>query len=56
MRFLSYLICAALLVNAGRTASKEVSYEELANSSKEPQNWLTYSGDYRGWRHSLLLS
>jgi alcohol dehydrogenase (cytochrome c) len=54
MRFLSYLICAALLASAARATPKEVSYEEIVNSSKEPQNWLTYSGDYRGWRHSAL--
>ncbi|MGA8151349.1 MAG: PQQ-dependent dehydrogenase, methanol/ethanol family [Terriglobales bacterium] len=38
----------------GRAASKQVSYEEIANSPSEPQNWLTYSGDYRGWRYSSL--
>src|ERR1700680_4577913 len=32
----------------------QVTFERLLNSSKEPQNWLTYSGDYAGRRFSLL--
>lgn len=32
----------------------EVAAERLVNSRSEPQNWLTYSGTYDGWRHSTL--
>jgi alcohol dehydrogenase (cytochrome c) len=32
----------------------QVTFDRLVNSSKEPQNWLTYSGDYAGHRFSLL--
>ena len=32
----------------------QVSFERLLNSTKEPQNWLTYSGDYGGRRYSAL--
>ena len=32
----------------------QVSYERLLKTTKEPHNWLTYSGDYAGWRHSPL--
>ena len=32
----------------------QVTFERLVNSGKEPQNWLTYSGDYSGRRHSSL--
>jgi alcohol dehydrogenase (cytochrome c) len=32
----------------------QVTSERLLNSSKEPQNWLTYSGDYAGRRFSSL--
>ena len=32
----------------------QVTFERLLNSSKEPQNWLTYSGDYAGRRFSPL--
>jgi alcohol dehydrogenase (cytochrome c) len=35
-------------------ARGQVTSERLLNSSKEPQNWLTYSGDYSGRRFSLL--
>ena len=32
----------------------QVTSERLLNSSKEPQNWLMYSGDYAGRRYSTL--
>ncbi len=35
-------------------ASAQVTFERLVNSAKEPQNWLTYSGDYAGHRFSAL--
>ena len=35
-------------------AFAQVTYERILNASKEPQNWLTYSGDYNGHRHSEL--
>jgi alcohol dehydrogenase (cytochrome c) len=35
-------------------ACGQVTFERLLNSSKEPQNWLTYSGDYAGHRFSAL--
>ncbi|MBI3684048.1 MAG: PQQ-dependent dehydrogenase, methanol/ethanol family [Acidobacteria bacterium] len=54
MRSLSYLICAFLIAAEGTLALREVTYEEIATAAKEPQNWLTYSGDYRGWRYSAL--
>jgi alcohol dehydrogenase (cytochrome c) len=31
-----------------------VPYERLLHSNEEPHNWLTYSGNYAGWRHSPL--
>jgi len=36
------------------TARAQVTFTRLRNSSKEPQNWLTYSGDYAGRRFSTL--
>ena len=36
------------------TARAQVTFTRLLNSSKEPQNWLTYSGDYAGRRFSTL--
>jgi alcohol dehydrogenase (cytochrome c) len=35
-------------------ALAQVTFLHLLNSGKEPQNWLTYSGDYSGRRFSLL--
>jgi alcohol dehydrogenase (cytochrome c) len=35
-------------------ALAQVTFERLLNSAKEPQNWLTYSGDYSGHRFSPL--
>src|SRR6266850_2578194 len=33
-------------------ASAQVTSERLLNASKEPQNWLMYSGNYAGHRFS----
>ena len=35
-------------------AHAQVTFERILNSQKEPQNWLTYSGDYSGRRFSSL--
>ena len=35
-------------------AHAQVTFERLVNSAKEPQNWMTYSGDYSGRRFSAL--
>ena len=35
-------------------APAQVTFERLVNSAKEPQNWMTYSGDYSGKRFSRL--
>ena len=32
----------------------QVTFDRLLNSTKEPENWLTYSGDYGGHRFSPL--
>jgi alcohol dehydrogenase (cytochrome c) len=32
----------------------QVTFDRLLNSAKEPQNWMTYSGDYLGRRFSAL--
>lgn len=60
-RFLASLGMAALFVATTTAAglfapqaSAQVTFERLLNSSKEPQNWLMYSGDYAGHRFSAL--
>src|ERR1035438_4965486 len=35
-------------------AQAQVTIQRLINSTKEPQNWLMYSGDYAGRRFSAL--
>src|SRR5579864_7877571 len=49
-------ICIWLLIVAGMVVETraQVTSERLLNSAKEPQNWLTYSGDYAGRRFSTL--
>jgi alcohol dehydrogenase (cytochrome c) len=32
----------------------QVTYDRLVKAESEPQNWLTYSGSYKGWRYSAL--
>ena len=36
------------------SAQAQVSAERLLNTDAEPQNWLTYSGNYASMRHSSL--
>jgi alcohol dehydrogenase (cytochrome c) len=44
----------ALLLVASATCQSQVTYERLLGAAREPQNWLTYSGRYSGWRYSAL--
>lgn len=32
----------------------QVTYERILNAAREPGNWLTYSGDHKSWRYSIL--
>jgi alcohol dehydrogenase (cytochrome c) len=59
----SFGVARVLMATAGAIAafillpaqsSAQVTAERLLNSSKEPQNWLMYSGDYAGHRYSAL--
>lgn len=51
-QFLVLLI--ALVVLSTKTALAQVTFERLLKVRHEPESWLTYSGDYAGWRHSGL--
>jgi alcohol dehydrogenase (cytochrome c) len=44
----------ALILTVTACLSAQVSFERILNAQKEPQNWLTYSGNYNGQRYSLL--
>src|SRR5580700_7257069 len=54
-RVLSSLLmgCVVCALLASETHG-QVTFDRLVNSGKEPQNWLTYSGDYSGRRFSSL--
>src|SRR5215813_7658744 len=47
-RALLFILLTASLLAA------QVSNDRLLKTSQEPQNWLTYSGNYNGNRYSLL--
>jgi len=52
LRTTGFLLCASVL--AAHVALAQVNPERLVDSASEPQNWLTYSGNYAGIRHSAL--
>jgi alcohol dehydrogenase (cytochrome c) len=54
MRKLALWGMALALGFAALPAAGQVSYERIADSGSEPGNWLTYSGNYLGQRHSPL--
>src|SRR5450631_4613405 len=45
---LGLFVCGAAVLPA------QVTYQRLLNADREPENWLTYSGRYNGWRYSTL--
>ena len=51
---LSGLMFVALFATLSTTLSAQVSFERLRDASAEPENWLTYSGDYFSQRYSEL--
>jgi alcohol dehydrogenase (cytochrome c) len=46
-------VFAAFVLTATMAVS-QVTYDRLRAAANEPQNWLTYSGTYSGWRYSTL--
>ncbi len=45
---------ALMILLAAGLAGAQVSSDRLVKSATEPQNWLTYSGNYNGNRYSTL--
>ena len=43
-----------LILVLGAALQAQVTYDRLLRAPDEPQNWLTYSGRYSGWRYSTL--
>ena len=48
------LALALIFAGSATAAFGQVTYERLLHADAEPQNWLTYSGSYNGWRYSRL--
>ena len=51
---LAYVVFLAAFTFFVSGARGQVTAQSLLDSSKEPQNWLMYSGDYAGRRYSAL--
>ena len=47
-------VALAGLLLAADDGPDQVPYERIRNAAAEPGNWLTYSGNYQGHRHSPL--
>src|SRR5262245_44649891 len=45
---------AALIVFAAVSLQAQVTFDRLLHADREPQNWLTYSGNLLGQRYSPL--
>ena len=45
---------AALFLGIAFAARAQVTQERLLNADKEPQNWLTYGGNFAGLRYTTL--
>lgn len=48
------VILLGFMLSASMNVCAQVTYERLLHAADEPQNWLTYSGRYSGWRYSAL--
>ena len=48
----AWAIAACLLISTATLA--QVDSARLEHAADEPENWLTYSGTYRGQRHTSL--
>src|SRR6478672_2317282 len=53
-RFAIFALPLLTLLPCGLHAQNPVTYERLANAAKEPQNYMTYGGDYFSSRFSPL--
>ncbi len=47
-------LALALLLLAGGSLGAQVTYDRMLHADREPQNWLTYGGDYSSHRYSTL--
>src|SRR5579883_208093 len=47
-------LLSTLLLAASALPAQQLTFDRIAHSDREPQNWLTYWGDYGGVRHRDL--
>ena len=48
------IVGGLLLALTTKVSDAQVTFQRLLEADREPQNWLTYSGNYSSTRHSLL--
>src|SRR5213082_3054589 len=48
------ILFVMLIVGGSLALQAQVPYERIVHSGQEPQNWLTYSGNYNSQRYSTL--
>ena len=48
------LLLFSALMALHMSAYSQVTFDRIVGAADEPQNWLTYSGRYSGWRYSTL--
>ena len=53
-RIIAATIALLLFAGVGPRAQAQVSFQQVVEASKEPANWLTYSGGYQSQRYSAL--
>ena len=53
--FFGAFLTAVAGLAAAQTPSGPVTFERIQNANREPQNWLTYSGNNMGQRYSSLM-
>ena len=51
---MNFLLVVSLLLAGTATLPAQVTYERILQAEKEPGNWLTYSGTYKGHHYSTL--
>ena len=54
MKTCSLLLAALLVVLLPGDARAQVGYDQIVHTEHNPENWVTYSGDYSGRRYSEL--
>ena len=47
-------LIVSVLASSSLALSQNVPYQRILKADNEPQNWLTYGGDYQSRRYSQL--